>query len=250
MSGHSKWANIKHRKGRQDEMRGKVFTKISKEIFVAVKAGGPDIDGNFRLKLVVQKARANNMPLDNINRSIQKAAGNTDGAGYDEIFYEGYGVGGVAILCELLTDNRNRVASEIRYIFSRNNGNLGETGCVSWMFERKGRLLIDMVDRDEDEVMMAALEGGAEDFSVEDGEGEVITAPEELEAVRTALINAGIEPKEGEITMLAKNTVDITDLEQAQKLLNLIDKLEDNDDVQNVYNNANIAPEILAQLAD
>jgi YebC/PmpR family DNA-binding regulatory protein len=249
MSGHSKWSNIKRRKGKQDEIKGKIFTQISKEIFVAVRQGGPDPEGNFRLKLCIQKARANNMPVDNINRSIQKAAGNTDNVAYDEVLYEGYGPAGVAILCEILTDNRNRVASEVRYIFSRNGGNLGETGCVAWMFERKGRMTVDMEGKDEDELMMLALDAGAEDITVEDGEAEIITTSEDLEAVKNAVEAAGIEIAEAEITMLAKNTIEITDEAQAEQLLNLIAKLEDNDDIQAVYSNADISDELIEKLS-
>ncbi len=249
MSGHSKWSNIKRRKGKQDEIKGKIFTQISKEIFVAVRQGGPDPEGNFRLKLCIQKARANNMPVDNINRSIQKAAGNTDNVAYDEVLYEGYGPAGVAILFEILTDNRNRVASEVRYIFSRNGGNLGETGCVAWMFERKGRMTVDMEGKDEDELMMLALDAGAEDITVEDGEAEIITTSEDLEAVKNAVEAAGIEIAEAEITMLAKNTIEITDEAQAEQLLNLIAKLEDNDDIQAVYSNADISDELIEKLS-
>ena len=249
MSGHSKWSNIKRRKGKQDEIKGKIFTQISKEIFVAVRQGGPYPEGNFRLKLCIQKARANNMPVDNINRSIQKAAGNTDNVAYDEVLYEGYGPAGVAILCEILTDNRNRVASEVRYIFSRNGGNLGETGCVAWMFERKGRMTVDMEGKDEDELMMLALDAGAEDITVEDGEAEIITTSEDLEAVKNAVEAAGIEIAEAEITMLAKNTIEITDEAQAEQLLNLIAKLEDNDDIQAVYSNADISDELIEKLS-
>ena len=249
MSGHSKWSNIKRRKGKQDEIKGKIFTQISKEIFVAVRQGGPDPEGNFRLKLCIQKARANNMPVDNINRSIQKAAGNTNNVAYDEVLYEGYGPAGVAILCEILTDNRNRVASEVRYIFSRNGGNLGETGCVAWMFERKGRMTVDMEGKDEDELMMLALDAGAEDITVEDGEAEIITTSEDLEAVKNAVEAAGIEIAEAEITMLAKNTIEITDEAQAEQLLNLIAKLEDNDDIQAVYSNADISDELIEKLS-
>lgn len=250
MSGHSKWANIKRRKGAQDEARGKVFTKISKEIFVAVRHGGPDIDGNFRLKLIVSKARANNMPIDNINRAIQKAAGNSDSNAFDEVIYEGYGPAGVAVICEILTDNRNRIASEARYIFSRNHGNLGETGCVGWMFQRKGRIVIDMEGLDEDEVMMIALDAGAEDFTVEDGEGEVITASDALESVRQALEDAKIPVGESAVDLIPDNTIEIDDIETARTVLNLIEKLEDNDDIQNVYHNAEITDEIMEILAN
>lgn len=245
MSGHSKWANIKRRKGKQDEIRGKIFTKIAKEIFVAVKQGGPDPDGNFRLKLCIQKAKANNMPVDNINRSIQKAAGNTEGGGYDEVFYEGYAQGGIAVLCEILTDNRNRTASEIRHLFSRNNGNLGETGCVAYMFNRKGRMTVNLEGVDEDELMMVALDAGAEDFTTDEEEAEIIVAPDMLEEVKGKLEEAGFPTLEAEITMLPENTIEITDSEQAKKILNLIEALEDNDDVQNVYHNAAISDEIM-----
>lgn len=248
MSGHSKWANIKRRKGAQDEARGKIFTKIAKEIFVAVKAGGPDIDGNFRLKLVVSKAKANNMPMDNIKRAIQKAAGNTDGVGYDEIVYEGYGPAGVAFICEILTDNRNRIASEARYIFSRNAGNLGETGCVSWMFNRKGRITFSMEGLDEEEIMMAALDAGADDFTVEDDMGEIVTDPDAFEEVRAAIEAMGINMDESEIVLMPENTVEIADLDTAKKVMNLIEKLEDNDDIQNVYHNAEFTPEVMEQL--
>jgi len=250
MSGHSKWANIKHKKARQDEAKGAIFTKMSKEIMVAVKQGGPDPEGNFRLKLCIQKAKANNMPNDNINRAIQKASGSTDGDNFEEIYYEGYGPGGVAILLAILTDNRNRTASEIRYIFSRNGGNLGETGCVSWMFDRKGRLTVDLEDRDEDELMMLALEAGAEDFKVDDGIGEIITEPDALEEVRAQLMNNGIEIQEAEVTMIPQNTVEVSDIDQAKKLLKMVDSLEDHDDVQNVYGNFDIPESILAQIED
>ncbi len=248
MSGHSKWANIKRRKGKQDEIRGKIFTKIAKEIFVAVRQGGPDPDGNFRLKLCIQKAKANNMPVDNINRSIQKAAGNTDGGGYDEIFYEGYAAGGIAVLCEILTDNRNRTASEIRYLFSRNNGNLGETGCVAYMFNRKGRMTVVLEGVDEDELMMAALDAGAEDFASDEEEAEIIVAPDMLEEVKGKLEAAGFATVEAEITMLPENTIEIEDVDQAQKVMRLVEALEDNDDVQNVYHNANIPDSILDEM--
>ncbi|MGI6066421.1 MAG: YebC/PmpR family DNA-binding transcriptional regulator [Bacillota bacterium] len=248
MAGHSKWANIKHKKARQDEAKGAVFTKLSKEIMVAVKQGGPDPDGNFRLKLCIQKAKANNMPNDNINRAIQKAAGGTDADNFEELFYEGYGPAGVAVLVEILTDNRNRTASEIRYLFSRNGGNLGETGCVAWMFDRKGRLVIEMEGQDEETVMMAALDAGAEDMQVEEDNAEIITEPDALEEVRKKMIEAGIEPKEAEVTMIPQNTIEITDVEQAKKLMKLVEALEDHDDVQNVYANFDFPESIISQL--
>ncbi len=248
MSGHSKWANIKHKKARQDEAKGAIFTKISKEIMVAVKQGGPDPDGNFRLKLCIQKAKASNMPNDNINRAIQKASGSGDGDNFEEIYYEGYGPGGVAILVDILTDNRNRTASEIRYIFSRNGGNLGETGCVAWMFNRKGRLTVDLEGKGEDELMMLALEAGADDFKSEDGIAEIITEPDSLEEIRSQIIGKGIELQEAEVTMIPQNLVEVSDLEQAKKLLKLVEALEDHDDVQNVYGNFDIPEIILNQI--
>ncbi|MGI6712707.1 MAG: YebC/PmpR family DNA-binding transcriptional regulator [Bacillota bacterium] len=248
MSGHSKWANIKHKKSRQDEARGKIFTKISKEIMVAVKQGGPDPDGNFKLKLCIQKAKANNMPNDNINRAIQKAFGGNEVENLEEIFYEGYGPGGVAILVDILTENRNRTASEIRYNFSRNGGNLGETGCVAWMFKRKGLLTVNMENQDEDELMMIAIEAGAEDFRIDEGVGEIITEPDNLEDVRQKMIDAGITINEAEVTMIPQNTIEISDLEQAKKVLKLVEALEDHDDVQNVYGNFDIPENVLQQI--
>lgn len=248
MSGHNKWSTIKYKKGKADAARAKVFTQISKEIFVAVRQSGPDPSANFRLRLCVQKAKAANMPMDNVNRAIQKAAGNQEGVAYEEIVYEGYGAGGVAIMCELLTDNRNRVASDIRYIFSRNNGNLGETGCVSYMFERKGRMAVPAEGVDPDELMLAALDAGAEDV-IPDGEQiEIITAPDGLEAVKNAVEEAGFATETAEITMIPANTIEITDEETAQKVLTLLGKLEDYDDIQNVYSNADIPEELIERL--
>ncbi|MEG2638514.1 MAG: YebC/PmpR family DNA-binding transcriptional regulator [Clostridiales bacterium] len=248
MSGHSKWANIKRKKGKVDAERGKAFTKISREIIVAVQQGGADPDGNFRLKLMIQKAKAANMPNDNINRCIQKAAGADGDTKYDEIVYEGYGPAGTAILLEIMTDNRNRTASEIRYLFSRNGGNLGETGCVAWMFDRVGRITVPMEGKDEDDVMMAALDAGAEDVTFEDGIGEVITKPEELENVRLGLVDANVDMDEAEVTRIPKNTVAVESLEDAQKVINLFEALDDQDDVQNAYSNFEISDEILEQL--
>ena len=254
MSGHSKWANIKRKKGANDAERGKIFTKIGREIQVAVRQGGPDPAGNFRLKLCIQKAKANNMPSDNIKRCIEKAAGLGESAAIEEFFYEGYGAGGVAILCEMMTDNRNRCASDIRYIFSRNNGNLGETGCVGYMFDRKGQITVELNGADEDELMMAALDAGAEDMVTDYDEEEdvttatIYTAPSDLGAVQDALTTAGYNVVTGEVIMKPSNTVEITDVETAGKLMKLIWALEDNDDVNNVYSNQEIPDEIMAQL--
>lgn len=248
MSGHNKWSTIKYKKGKADAARAKVFTQISKEIFVAVRQSGPDPSANFRLRLCIQKAKAANMPMDNVNRAIQKAAGNQEGVAYEEIVYEGYGAGGVAIMCELLTDNRNRVASDIRYLFSRNNGNLGETGCVSYMFERKGRMTVPAEGVDPDELMLAALDAGAEDVIPDEEQIEIITAPDELEAVKNAVEEAGFATETAEITMIPANTIEITDEETAQKVLTLLGKLEDYDDIQNVYSNADIPEELIEKL--
>lgn len=248
MSGHSKWANIKRKKGKMDAERGKVFTKIAKELAVAVQQGGPEPDNNFRLKLIIQKAKAANMPNDNIQRCIQKAAGGGEGTKYDEVIYEGYGPSGTAILLEIMTDNRNRTASEIRYLFSRNGGNLGETGCVAWMFDRVGRIVVPMEDREEDDVMMAALDAGADDVTFEDGMAEIITLPEELENVRLGLNDAGIEISEAEVTRIPKNTVAVENPEDAAKVIKLYDALDEHDDVQNAYSNFEISDEILEQL--
>lgn len=248
MSGHNKWSTIKHKKGKADAARGKVFTQISKELFVAVRQSGPDPDANFRLRLCIQKAKAANMPMDNVNRAIQKAAGNADGVAYDDVSYEGYGAGGVAIMCEILTDNRNRVASDIRYLFSRNHGNLGETGCVGYMFERKGRMTVDAEDIDADELMMVALEAGAEDVIADEHEIEIITGTNDLEEIKNAVEEAGFVTVEAEITMIPSNTIEIDDVETAKQVMTLIEKLEDYDDIQNVYTNADIPDEIAEQV--
>ena len=248
MSGHSKWATIKRKKSKIDDERGKIFTKIAKEIAVAVKQGGADPDGNFRLKLAIQKAKSNNMPADNINRCIQKAAGNTENTAYEEFFYEGYGPGGVAVLCAMMTDNRNRTASEIRYIFSRNSGNLGETGCVAWMFERKGQIMAELGAKEEDDVLLLALDAGADDIEFEEGVAQIITSTEALEPVRAALLAGGIAVDSAELIMLPANTVSIGEEETAKTLLKLLDALDDNDDVQQVYANYDISDDILARL--
>lgn len=248
MAGHSKWANIKRKKSKVDAERGKIFTKISKELAVAARLGGPDPNGNFRLKLAIQKAKANNMPADNISRCIQKAVGATDAAVYEEFFYEGYGPGGVAILCAMMTDNRNRTASEIRYIFSRNHGNLGESGCVAYMFERKGRIEAEITAQDEDTFLLIALEAGADDVEVMPELAEVITGSESLEAVRQTLSDAGYSLPSAEIAMIPATTIAIDDADTAQKLLKLLDALEENDDVQQVYANYDISEQIMEQL--
>ena len=248
MAGHSKWANIKHRKARVDAQKGRIFTKISKEIMAAVKQGGPDPSANFRLRLALQEARSANMPNDNIQRALQRGSGEMDDVNYEEIIYEGYGPAGTAVLLEILTDNRNRTAAEIRNIFSRRGGSLGETGCVAWMFKRRGYLTVKQEGRDEDELMMAALEAGADDFVADGDFYEIFTEPEDFEQVKEKLEAEGIEFVEASIAMIPDNTVEITDPEEARKALSLIEQLEDHDDVQNVFTNLEIAPETAEML--
>lgn len=238
MSGHSKWANIKHRKGKADAMRGNMFTKIGREIAIAVKSGGPDPVANSRLRDVIAKAKTNNMPNDNIQRSIRKAAGEGDAANYEEISYEGYGPAGVAVIVDVLTDNRNRAAGDIRHFFDKFGGNMGTTGCVSFLFDKKGQIVIEREeDMDEDTVMMAALEAGAEDFNAEDEYFEVLTAPGDFSAVREALETKGYQFETAEITMIPKTTTELADPEVAESMEKLIDKLEEHDDVQHVWHN-------------
>jgi YebC/PmpR family DNA-binding regulatory protein len=246
MAGHSKWANIQHRKGRQDAARSKLFSKLSKEITVAAKMGDPDPDKNPRLRLAVKEAKANSMPKDNIERAIKKAQGG-DAANYEEIRYEGYGPSGVAIIVEAMTDNRNRTASNIRSTFSKRGGNLGETGSVAFMFDRKGQILYPMGAGGADDVMLAAIEAGAED--VESGEdGHVIwCAVEDLNEVSTALEAALGEAESTKLVWKPQTTTEL-DLEAAQSLVKLIDALEDDDDVQSVTANFEISDEVMAQL--
>ena len=238
MSGHSKWANIKHKKSRQDDRRGRVFTKIGREIAVAVKEGGPDPETNSKLKDVIAKAKSNNMPNDNIERSIKKAAGTLSSINYEAVVYEGYGVGGVAVIVESLTDNRNRTAAEVRHIFDKNGGSLGETGCVSWMFDNKGVIVIEKNDGiDEEELMMAALEAGAEDVAEEDGFYEITTEPSVFGAVRERMEKAGYDLLSAETTMLPNNTMDVSPKNETT-IKKLLDALEEDDDIQNIYHNA------------
>lgn len=238
MSGHSKWANIKNRKGKQDAVRGKVFTKIGKEISIAVKEGGANPEANSRLRDAIAKAKSNNMPADNIKRAIQKASGELGNVSYEEIVYEGYGPTGVAVIVEALTDNKNRTAGDVRHLFDKYGGNMGTSGCVSFMFDKKGILVVEKNDSmDEDEFMMMALEAGAEDFSSEEDVYEITTAPEDFSSVREELEKNGVEFLQAEISMIPSTTSQI-DNEVAVKVQKLIDMLEDNDDVQNVWHNA------------
>lgn len=249
MAGHSKWANVKHKKARADAQKGKMFTKVSRELMVAAREGGGDPDANFRLRLAVQKAKEINMPNDNINRAIKKGLGEIEGMKLEEITYEGYGPGGVALFLDIMTDNRNRTAGEIRNILSRNGGSLGESGCVSWMFDRQGYISIDknrLEGKEEDDLMLLVLEGGAEDFINQGDTYEIITPPEDLEAVKEVLQAQGITPDIAEVSMVPQNTVEVQGEEEAQKLLRLLELLEDHDDVQNVYANFDLPEELLS----
>ena len=239
MSGHSKWANIKNKKEKTDAQRGKVFTKIGREIAIAVKEGGADPANNSKLRDVIAKAKANNMPNDNITRSIKKAAGEGGSVNYEEITYEGYGPGNMAVIVEVLTDNRNRIAAEMRHIFDKSGGNLGASGCVSWMFDKKGLIVIERSALlDEDEVMMQVLDAGAEDFNAMEDAFEVYTAPSDFSAVREALEAAGYTFISAEVRMIPQNTVNVDDAETVEKIERFLERLDDNDDVQEVYHNA------------
>ena len=239
MAGHSKWANIQHRKGRQDEKRGKVWTRIIREIIVAARHGGGDVTANPRLRLAIDKAKAANMPADTIKRNIDKATGSLEGVNYEEIRYEGYGIGGAAIIVDTMTDNKVRTVAEIRHIFSKHGGNLGTEGSVAFQFKHCGQFVF-APGASEDQVMEVALEAGAEDvITDEDGAIEVLTAPADFEAVKNALQAAGLHPEVAEVTLRAENTVALAG-EDAQKMQKLLDMLEDQDDVQNVYHNAEL----------
>lgn len=241
MSGHSKWANIKHKKGKADAVRGKVFTKIGREIAIAVREGGSDPETNGKLRDVIAKAKANNMPGDNITRSIKKAAGELGSVIYEEINYEGYSAGGMAVLVECVTDNRNRTASDTRHYFDKFGGNLGAAGSVAWMFDRKGLIVIDRAPgADEDEVMMMALDAGASDMLPLEDAFEIYTEVSDFSAVREALEKQGCSFLSAELTYVPQNTMDITDEETLVKIGKLLDALDDMDDVQNVYYNGNL----------
>lgn len=244
MSGHSKWANIKNKKAKTDAQKGKIFTKIGRELAVAVKSGGPDPSVNSKLADVIAKAKANNMPNDTINRSIKKAAGDGDGANYEELTYEGYGPSGVAVIVEIVTDNHNRTASEIRHIFDKSGGSMGANGCVSWMFNKKGVIVIENDGKiDEEELMMQALDAGAEDFMPVEDTFEITTAPEDLSAVRKALEEAGYTFLQAEADMIPTNTVAVTDADALKHIYWMLDQFDENEDVQNVYHNAELPEE-------
>ncbi|EGW40404.1 YebC/PmpR family DNA-binding transcriptional regulator [Desulfosporosinus sp. OT] len=242
MSGHSKWANIKHKKGKADAHKGKMFTKLGRELVVASRACGGDVN-NFRLKIAIENAKAENVPNENIQRAILKGIGGLEGAAYEELRYEGYGPGGVAVMIDILTDNRNRSAGEVRHIFSKNGGNMGETGCVSWMFEEKGqlRILREGLKLNDDDLMMMVLDAGAEDLDIDEDGFVVYTAPDALESVRQALVDQKISVEESVISPIPQNTIEITDADQARKIVRLMDILEDHDDTQGVYSNFELA---------
>lgn len=239
MSGHSKWANIKNKKEKTDAQKGKIFTKIGREIAIAVKEGGSgDPANNSKLRDVIAKAKAANMPNDNINRSIKKACGDANATNYEEVVYEGYGPGNIAVIVNVLTDNRNRIAAEMRHIFSKSGGNMGATGSVSWMFDKKGVIVIERSAlMDEDEVMMVALDAGAEDFVAQDDAFEVYTAPADFSAVRETLEAQGYVFLSAEVSMIPQNTTEITDAETIEKIERFLERMDDNDDVQEVYHN-------------
>ncbi len=249
MSGHSKWSTIKHKKSAQDAKRGKIFTRLTKEIMVAARLGGGDPSANPRLRAAIQAAKAENMPKDRIERAIKKGTGEIEGEKYEEIQYEGYGPGGVAVLIESMTDNRQRTVADLRHLFSKHGGNLGEPGSVAWMFEKKGLILIEKSAVDEETLMTVALEAGADDLEEEDDLWEVRTDPSSFESVKEALEKEGIALQSAKVTMVPKNVVKLEDEKQVEKLLKLMDALEDHGDVQNVYANFDIPAELLERVA-
>ena len=249
MSGHSKWAQIKHKKAHVDAKRGKIFSKIVKEIAVAARLGGGDVTGNPRLRTAIEKAKEVNMPQDNIKRAIMKGTGELPGVSYEETLYEGYGPGGVAILIEALTDNKNRTTPEIRHIMSKHGGNMGDAGCVSWMFTKKGYILVEKSRIDEDSLMAAVLEAGAEDMKNDPKEDsyEIISSPEDMATIKDALETSGIPVSLAEITMLPTTYVTL-DEKSAEQMLRLVEVLEDHDDTQNVYTNFDIPEEVMIKV--
>jgi YebC/PmpR family DNA-binding regulatory protein len=250
VSGHSKWSTIKHKKGAADAKRGQLFTKLTRAIIVAAKEGGPDPAANLALQNAIEKARSYSMPKDTIERAIARGSGaDADASQFETVVYEGYGPSGVAVIVEALTDNRNRTAGEVRHTFARNDGNLGGSGAVSWLFERRGVVLVDTDGADEDELMLAAAEGGAEDVRLDGTSFQVTCAPEDLAAVREAVETAGFSVDSAELTMVPKTTVEVADEGEAKKVLRLMDQLEENDDVQDVYANFDIPERVLEAVA-
>lgn len=248
MSGHSKWASIKHKKGAADAKRGKVFTRLIKEITVAARLGGGDPDGNPRLRAAIAAAKAENMPKENITRGIKKGTGELEGTAYEEASYEGYGPGGVAVMLEVLTDNRNRTVAEVKNLFDRHGGSLGEPGCVAWMFDKKGYILFEKGKVDEEKLLEIALEAGAEDVNEEDSQLEVISSPVDFESVKEAIDGAGLTYELAEISMMPKNTVKVEG-KKAQQVLSLMQSLEDHEDVTHVYANFDIPDEVMEAMS-
>jgi len=249
VSGHSKWSTIKRKKGAIDAKRGKIFTKLIKEITVAARMGGGDADANPRLRTAILAAKTENMPKDNIERAIKKGTGDLEGMSYEEILYEGYGPGGVAVLVETMTDNKNRTVADVRHFFSKSGGNLGESGCVGWMFDKKGVIVVDKETVSEEELLELALEAGAEDVVEEDSTFQVITAPEDFNEVMQNLEKADIQYVEASVSMVPKNTVEVTEEKTARSLLRLLENLEDHDDVQKVHANFDISDELMDSIS-
>ncbi|MGY8761737.1 MAG: YebC/PmpR family DNA-binding transcriptional regulator [Nitrospinaceae bacterium] len=245
MSGHSKWSTIKHKKGATDAKRGKIFTKVIKEITVAARIGGGDVDGNPRLRLAVQKAKEVNMPQENVTRAIKKGTGELEGVQYQEISYEGYGPGGVAIFMEVMTDNKNRTISELRAVLDKNGGNMGENGCVAWIFEKKGTITIMTPEKDEEELLELVMDAGGDDLQTVDDHYEITTSIETFESVRKAIENSGIKAQSAELTRIPQNMVNVEE-KNCKSLLRLMDMLEDHDDIQKVYSNFDITDELIA----
>jgi len=250
MAGHSHWAGIKHKKALIDAKRGKHWSRLAKAIIVAAKMGGGDPDANLRLRVAIDAAKAVSLPKENIQRAIKRGTGELEGGTIDEVLYEGYGAGGVAVLCEVLTDNRNRTAPEIRKIFEISDGKLGGVGCVAWMFEKKGLFLVPAGQADEDKLMEIALEAGADDVRPSGDKFEIVCTPDLYSAVAQALTDAGIQPESSEVARLPKSTVEVSDPDTARKVLKLMTRLDDHDDVQSVASNFNIPDEIMAQVGD
>jgi YebC/PmpR family DNA-binding regulatory protein len=248
MSGHSKWSSIKHKKAAVDAKRGKIFTKIIREITVAARTGGDDVGSNPRLRTAIQAAKSVNMPGDNMERAIKKGTGELPGTTYEEISYEGYGVAGAAVMVEVMTDNKNRTVAEIRSIFTKAGGSLGENGCVAWMFDKKGLIIVPKEAMGEDEIMDLALEAGADDFEAEGDEYEIKTDPSDFDDVRAALEEKGVAMESAEVTMVPQNTVTLSESE-AKKMIKLMDALDDQDDVQKVYSNFDIPDEVMESLS-
>lgn len=248
MSGHSKWSTIKHKKAKIDAQRGIAFQKFSREIIVAAKLGGADLSSNFRLRTAVEKAKAAGLPQDNIKRAIDKGAGSANSENFEELTYEGYAAGGVAVIIEVMTDNRNRTAGDVRSYFTKFNGNLGENGCVGWMFKQIGQIILSKEDNDYEKLFNEAINSGAEDFIEEDDCYKVITAIENFQIVDEALEKAGFKIIEASLARIAENNIEVTDLKTATNIIRLLNKLEEHDDVQNVYANFDISDEILEQI--